>query len=212
MKLQGRISDWQDDKGFGFVEPRGGGKRAFVHINSFIKPARRPVTGDLIVYVQSESQRGLTANSIQFDNDRQPSRVSNSRGRVGGGYARFGHIVTPLFIFSLLFALWLDKLMIEVLKVYGLLSFCTFITYGWDKSAAARGRWRTKESTLQILALLGGWPGGFYAQQWLRHKSSKGAFLRKFWLCALINMCCLGWLFTQQGHQVMHNVVNMISL
>lgn len=31
MKLQGQVVNWNDDKGFGFVEPNGGGDRAFVH-------------------------------------------------------------------------------------------------------------------------------------------------------------------------------------
>ncbi|MEH6454645.1 MAG: DUF1294 domain-containing protein, partial [Psychromonas sp.] len=34
MKFQGKISNWQDGKGFGFVEPTGGGQRAFVHIKA----------------------------------------------------------------------------------------------------------------------------------------------------------------------------------
>ena len=49
MKLQGKILNWNDDKGFGFVEPNGGGQRAFVHIKAFKNNARRPVNGDIIV-------------------------------------------------------------------------------------------------------------------------------------------------------------------
>ena len=32
MKLQGKIVNWNDKKGFGFVEPNGGGERAFMFI------------------------------------------------------------------------------------------------------------------------------------------------------------------------------------
>src|SRR3546814_19155049 len=32
MRLAGRISDWNDEKRYGFVTPNGGGDRAFVHI------------------------------------------------------------------------------------------------------------------------------------------------------------------------------------
>ena len=48
MRHQGKITHWQDDKGFGFVEPDGGGERAFVHIKAFAVRSGRPAEGDLI--------------------------------------------------------------------------------------------------------------------------------------------------------------------
>ena len=48
--------------------------------------------------------------------------------------------------------------------------------YAADKSAARAGRWRIPESTLLMLGLCCGWPGGIVAQQWLRHKSVKPSF------------------------------------
>ena len=56
---------------------------------------------------------------------------------------------------------------------YGLVSLVTFIAYAIDKSAAQANRWRTRESTLHLLAMLGGWPGALLAQHALRHKSRK---------------------------------------
>jgi uncharacterized membrane protein YsdA (DUF1294 family) len=35
------------------------------------------------------------------------------------------------------------------------------------------------------LELLGGWPGAFLAQRWLRHKCSKGSYQAVFWLIVL---------------------------
>jgi hypothetical protein len=32
MRYQGRIENWNDDRGFGFVTPNGGGNRAFVQV------------------------------------------------------------------------------------------------------------------------------------------------------------------------------------
>lgn len=56
----------------------------------------------------------------------------------------------------------------------------TFVVYAIDKSAAQTGQWRTRESNLHLLSLAGGWLGAWYAQQWLRHKSSKVAFRRVY--------------------------------
>ena len=58
MRFAGRITDWNDDKGFGFVVPSGGGDRAFVHVNAFQRGSRRPVQGDLISYRPSRDAQG----------------------------------------------------------------------------------------------------------------------------------------------------------
>jgi cold shock CspA family protein len=34
MRYQGRIGEWKDDRGFGFITPNGGGPRVFLHISS----------------------------------------------------------------------------------------------------------------------------------------------------------------------------------
>ncbi|WP_229499499.1 DUF1294 domain-containing protein [Pseudoduganella ginsengisoli] len=60
--------------------------------------------------------------------------------------------------------------------------------YAADKSAARAGRWRIPESTLLMLGLCCGWPGGVVAQQWLRHKSVKASFRLKFWGTVLVNV------------------------
>ncbi|MCB1577615.1 MAG: cold shock domain-containing protein, partial [Xanthomonadales bacterium] len=50
MRFVGRIAEWNDEKGYGFVEPNGGGERAFVHVKAFERRNRRPADGDLISY------------------------------------------------------------------------------------------------------------------------------------------------------------------
>ena len=61
MRLVGRISDWNEDKGYGFVTPHDGGDRAFVHIKAFQFGSRRPIDGDLISYAASKDARGRTS-------------------------------------------------------------------------------------------------------------------------------------------------------
>lgn len=79
------------------------------------------------------------------------------------------------------------------------LSLVTFLVYARDKAAARRQDRRTPEKTLHLLALLGGWPGAWCAQQWLRHKSSKPSFRRVFWLTLLINLAAPAWLLSPYG-------------
>jgi uncharacterized membrane protein YsdA (DUF1294 family) len=77
-----------------------------------------------------------------------------------------------------------------------LLNGVTFFIYWTDKHAAQHGRWRTKEDTLHLLALLGGWPGAWAAHQVLRHKSRKVAFRAMYWATVVLHCAALGgWLF-----------------
>ena len=71
---------------------------------------------------------------------------------------------------------------------YGIASLVAFVAYALDKSAARHGRWRTPESTLHGLGLVGGWPGALLAQQLLRHKSSKLSFAAASWATVCLNV------------------------
>lgn len=71
----------------------------------------------------------------------------------------------------------------------------TFLIYAWDKRKAKQSAYkkvnRVSERTLHLLALFGGWPGALLAQQLIRHKSQKRAFITVLWICILINVLCL---------------------
>lgn len=71
-------------------------------------------------------------------------------------------------------------------------SAVTFLIYWSDKNKARTGQWRTPETTLHVLGLLGGWPGAFVAQQMFRHKTKKRSFRIVFWLIVVIHQ--VGWL------------------
>ncbi|MFM7129130.1 MAG: DUF1294 domain-containing protein [bacterium] len=77
--------------------------------------------------------------------------------------------------------------------VYAAISLLAFIIYGWDKSSAKSGRWRTPEKTLHLLSLAGGWPGAMAGQQFFRHKTSKKSFQVVFWLTVVINIAFTLW-------------------
>ncbi len=82
---------------------------------------------------------------------------------------------------------------------YALFSAIALLLYWHDKRRAVRGGRRVPEATLQTVALLGGWPGAWIAQQLLRHKSRKAAFRAVFVACALLNVAGIAWLSGQLG-------------
>ena len=81
--------------------------------------------------------------------------------------------VAVLFLIIVGVSVITSKISFLIFGLYITISLLTFIMYALDKSAARKGHWRTKESTLHLLSLAGGWPGAIAAQQKLRHKSKK---------------------------------------
>lgn len=70
---------------------------------------------------------------------------------------------------------------------YALMSIVTILAFWRDKRAATHGRARTRESTLHLLELLGGWPGALVAQRWLRHKNRKTSYNVVLWPIILLH-------------------------
>jgi len=78
--------------------------------------------------------------------------------------------------------------------VYLLASLVALGLYGTDKAAARRDRRRIRESTLQLVALVGGWPGALLARRWFRHKTRKQPFGTILWGCVALNLGAVTWL------------------
>jgi len=108
---------------------------------------------------------------------------------------RFPRKTIATIAFAVLLAGWLrHRLPLEVVVAYVAMSGLAIALYAFDKSAARRGGWRTQESTLHAVSLLGGWPGALLAQDLFRHKSSKADFQSVFWITVVVNCGALVWL------------------
>lgn len=204
MKRQGNVINWNDDKGFGFVEPNGGGDRAFVHIKAFNPRSRRPVNGDVIIYeLIREKNNRFKAENIKFARDATSSKNRSTTKSDNN----IGFVFIILFCVGLLVSVLSEKLPAIVAGLYGVMSLLTFIVYAVDKSAAQNDRWRTKENTLHMLSIIGGWPGAYFAQIKLRHKSSKKDFKIVYWITVFLNLGGLFWLHTENGTIFFDNVI-----
>lgn len=71
-------------------------------------------------------------------------------------------------------------------------SLVCFIAYLRDKRRAVSGGRRVRESTLQLLALFGGWPGALAGQRLFRHKTKKLPFLIVFWAAVVLHVTVVG--------------------
>ena len=85
-----------------------------------------------------------------------------------------------------------------LLVLYLAASAASIVVYAVDKSAARHGRWRASESTLHLLAVIGGWPGALVAQRLFRHKSRKPSFQAVFLLTVVLNIAFMLWFWLAQ--------------
>jgi uncharacterized membrane protein YsdA (DUF1294 family)/cold shock CspA family protein len=181
MRYQGRITTWKDDQGFGFITPNGGGEPVFLHIKTFSNRQRRPVGNEIVTYeLTTDERRRRRAVNVAFVGE---SRVQRSPARSG----RMADAFVTLFLASIVAAVVTGKLPFAVLGVYLGASTVAFVAYAIDKTAAEKERWRTQESTLHLMGLIGGWPGAYLAQKAFRHKSRKREFQTVFWATVILN-------------------------
>jgi uncharacterized membrane protein YsdA (DUF1294 family)/cold shock CspA family protein len=205
MRHQGKITQWNDDKGYGFVEPHGGGNRAFVHIKAFERNGRRPQDGDVITYnAVQESGGRFKATGVRFSRSASGAKAPR---RQHAGTGKIGAAMAAGFCIFVVGAALFGTLPIMLAAFYGLACVVAFGAYAIDKSAAQNNRWRTKESTLHLLGLIGGWPGAYLAQRLLRHKSSKAEFQSTFWVTAVLNAGATFYLLTDSGSNFIKSII-----
>lgn len=119
-------------------------------------------------------------------------------------------MIAALFLAIVGVSVLISKIPLWIFALYVGVSLITFIIYAVDKSAARKGAWRTRESTLHLLSLAGGWPGALVAQQRLRHKSRKQPFRTVFWVTVLINCGAFAWLFSPAGSDLLQSLTTSV--
>ena len=187
--IAGTLTTWHDDRGFGFITPAQGGQEIFVHIKAFPQGTGRPQVGQALSFRVEVGPNGKKrAAGVQFATRARSVPKARARVEAPARWTWPRTLAIPVFVLLAAYVFWRWGLQPRVLLVYGGLSVLSFFAYVFDKAAAERGRWRTAEQTLHLLDVAGGWPGGLVAQQLMRHKTAKPAFVALFWATVLINM------------------------
>lgn len=191
MRFDGIIKTWDDERGFGFIEPTQGGQEIFVHIKAFHGLRGRPQTQQRVSFeVELGPQGKKRAAKVELVQARRPV-ASGRRGNTPAQWGVATLFVIPVFLVLLLLAHLIGNPPRWIIGLYLVVSIVTFLAYAGDKAAAQKGSRRTSEGTLHTLALIGGWPGALVAQQLLRHKSVKAEFRLTFWGTVAINVASL---------------------
>ena len=132
---------------------------------------------------------------------RRPEPRTKTRRQASTAPSSGALLALPLMVAyagALTWAVRMAKLPWWILVASFAFNLLTFMAYWHDKYAASQNQWRTKEDTLHLFSLLGGWPGGWLAQQVLRHKSSKESFRNTYWVTVVAHCAAVGaWMYWQ---------------
>ena len=198
MRYQGKLVEWNDAKGFGFVLPNAGGRKIFVHLNEFTSQTRRrQAVCDLLTFEvglnQNKRSCALKVAPVMAARERMraKARQDEREARATGSFASV--LLALVWVIAVVAYALTARLPSSALALWGGINLVTFVVYAADKSAAEAGRWRTSEARLHTLALIGGWPAAAIAQRVFRHKTSKAEFRLVFWPTVFANIASMLW-------------------
>ena len=171
---KGRLVNWDDDKGYGFISPLIGCEAVFLHVSELPPHQRRPRVGDLVTY-----QRVCSAN------DRPNATRAKICGFAWSAFTLLCASAVPI-LGLYLYAAWRHRIPFYPMAiVYAFMSLITITAYHHDKCAAMTGNRRVPEKKLHLLELSCGWPGAFLAQLFFRHKLKKITYQITFWMIVI---------------------------
>jgi uncharacterized membrane protein YsdA (DUF1294 family)/cold shock CspA family protein len=187
MRFEGLVKSWNDERGFGFIEPTQGGQEVFVHIKAFPSRAGRPQLNQRVTFeIELNPEGKKRARNVRVVGPSRTLKPRNNNNPAQWGTASLFVIPAFLLVYLAIAVVWHVPGWFAALYVVA--SIVCFGAYAADKSAAVAGDWRIAESTLIFLGLIGGWPGALVAQQVIRHKSNKASFRSAFWGSVALNI------------------------
>ncbi|WP_445661044.1 DUF1294 domain-containing protein [Acinetobacter sp. F16] len=200
MRDQGRLVEWFDDKGYGFIQPNDASKdRVFLHIKDFARQGPRPIVGCALEYtVLLDGDGRFRAQQVMYLKASQTQKILPKPKNVNGQQQKLKpmQIACIAYILALAVFTLLGMLSGMVLLFISIVNALTYWLYAQDKEAALLGNRRIPEQSLHILSFLGGWPTAWLAQERLRHKTQKQPF-RKIYFCTIaLNILLILWLIS----------------
>lgn len=201
MKKQGTVVRWDDQRGFGFIRCNATSQDIFFHIRDCaggIQPHLNATVEFEEIHVGGKGPRAMAVRAVQRNAPLPAHRSAGQRAPVSPQGARATHGRPPsqeppapslvgvgglslVWLVLLVWGVLQHRLPTIALAAAFAINATTFFAYWLDKHAARKGQWRTKEDTLHLFGLAGGWPAARLAQQVLRHKTIKPSFQLTYW-------------------------------
>jgi len=108
MRIEGTLSKWNDDRGFGFITPTQGGQEIFVHVSTFPKDGVRPTLGEKLTFeIETDSNGKKRAKNLVCPERPAVKRPSPAPSRRPASYHRkerpgfFARVIPLLVVMGL---------------------------------------------------------------------------------------------------------------
>lgn len=104
MRIEGKLKQWNDDRGFGFIAPNDGGPEVFVHVSAFPRDGIRPRIGERLSFEIETGADGKKQAKRLLCHDRTTVGQAAQRARPPrraekpGGTSWLGRLLPALLI------------------------------------------------------------------------------------------------------------------
>jgi uncharacterized membrane protein YsdA (DUF1294 family)/cold shock CspA family protein len=178
MLLAGELVDWNDARGFGFIQAEDG-LRYFVHITSIARIATRPRSGDRVEFEPYRGEDGrIQARSVKIAGANPlPHKAARRSGASTRTKLEWRLLMALLLTLCAVAAITTGSLPWQVGLIYLVAGALSYLNYADDKRSAEQGRWRISEARLLGVDFCFGIIGGLIGQALLRHKTRKAGYV-----------------------------------
>lgn len=191
MERLGKVIEWNEARGFGFVSSVDDAEatgRVFFHVREYEQGPRRPEVGELVKFAAAKRDDGRwRATRVRRAVAARrpappPGPMRQPPARASGRPAPAWAMTALVLVYATGIGLALHQGRLPDLLPFWLVAAngLTLLFYYGDKTAAQRGEGRVAESTLHLLEVAGGWPAALLAQRLFRHKSRKASYRSGF--------------------------------
>lgn len=194
LGVSGKIVQWDEEKGYGFIQTQALEEPIFFHASTLTAREHTPQEGEAITI-----KAQYDANKKRW----QATEVTSAtrQQRANAQQKRDNALIRPMqnkLIWAIPVALiYLIALYTQVPKLALsnlFISLIAFALYAWDKRCALKQSSRIPETSLHSVALIGGWAGALIARYLFRHKTQKQPFVSLFWLTVILNIAATAYL------------------
>jgi len=128
MTIEGTIKTWNDDRGFGFIEPLHGGQEIFLHIKACVARSGRPEVGQRVTFeVEMTPDGRKRAKRVEVIRSRRPANRLRNDNPARWGTASYFAIPAFVIVFAVTALLW--RVPGWVAGVYFVASVVCFVVY-----------------------------------------------------------------------------------
>lgn len=196
MAIQGTISEWDQNNGYGYIAVDDQEAQIRFHLFDFEAFGHPPRLRDRVQFRLAKDEQGeLRAVHVerQF--------VFN-----------FPLAVAIWFVSTMVASVFLLNFPPIALVSFIAISTITYLVYAVDRQWYHNSGHQIPNTVFYLLNMCGGWPGALFAQSILHHKYTGFDFKVMFWLSMAFNVGFYCWTLTYEGSLALTEMITRLQV